>query len=1015
MKNVKKTNKHKRNVIYLLILLSIVAILILIGIWNTFRGDGKVSLSAEKITHTNSFSYQDQDNGEIKKINEGDYQVKKTSKYYILINKNKLYVFSNEGKYMWSRVEMAEKISIETINDLNNDGYEEIVVAPKKSSIPITKVVDGKTGNLISSITTYKETYKNNIPTSNEVILKNGGEVFIFNLDGGYKLNGINFEKILETESLIIDAKKMGENLIVADLFNIYSFNSDYSKITTYPIVNSDFYIGKNYIYVRQDEYINRQMINYLSIFDKNLNLVNKFEFNNKIIDIFSDDLVFLDNNNSVYLVNSNGLKESKVFDVNPTDFEYQVINDNFIFKQDNVIRKIKDGVAVTIYKIPSEFLLKKFMVVDESNIATIDEESKKLNILNGVSSIFEFNFGGKELTYDQGSSDFSIWNEYPFFYKYKDYKGDLKQLINNKKFEVIGIENIEDINNDGEDEFILKLGEKNNYGINAIILFYPKLGTGKKITFIPSVGEKLVVINETTTKINETNKNLKIKKQEVDSLNKDLSDYQEELQIEDNVTRQNFIIQEMNKINNKISSLQTEIYKLENEKIDLDNQKSNIESPDLVNQKKIRKFSFDKDGLLIILSNGETYKIKYSPYEESKLELNSYNQEYAGDINNDGITDLIGLKQDSIDLLDGKTLEPMWSKNIAGIIDFWRIDNALILQTSLGIISLRLSDGMELERRDFDSNNFPGFMTKNKKAAIFSNHYGVQIFGEKYYDLKIENLGISYGTNMDNFNALYDCNKDGNDEVVFGVNNKYSENANKIILYCIDPRIGQKTKEIVVIDSERQIANYGKFGNIFGNSMGGLNNYDYVYSESNSLIPLKKTTNSLILEFGSNDNPASYSLESYSIIDSFGLLTSLILDAENKVKYVNFGNRLRIRSGKIFNSFGKEIPINDNRDLNMNRESDGFTISGGNNKFIFINDKLVTYSDKNEDFVGTLDEKNPIYLLSSMPEYEIFEIYFSQENLRKRMSPIPILIILLEISLLVIWIILKLKWKKKE
>ena len=1011
-------SKANKKIIYLLIIVIVLFIvsLLVIGILNKVNENEKVSLSSGvKIAISYDIYGQDKENSEIKKINEGNYQIKKNSMGYTFINKNELFVFSKEGKYMWSWIEMSEKISVETINDLNEDGYEELVVAPKKSAIPSTKIIDGKTGNLISSIITNKETYKNNIPTSNEKILKNGENVYIFNLDSGYKLNGINFNKILETESLIIDAKIIGENLIVVDLFNLYSFDINNRKINIYPITQNDFFIGKNNIYVQQNEIINYRTVPYLLIFDRYLNLQNKIDIKDKIIDVFNDEIVFLDDNNTIYFMNSNGHKGTKIYDVNPADFEYNIIDDKFIFKQNNTIKKIENGAATAIYRIPGEFLSKKVMSIDESNIAVIDEELKRLTILNGINSIVEFNFGGKEIIYSSDNSDFVVWDEFPFSYKYKDYKGELKQLINNKKYRIMGIENINDINSDGEDEFVFKLSEKDNYGINALILFYPKSGMGKKITFIPTVGEKLVVINDTTTRINETDKSIRIKQQEIDSLNRELRNYQEELSMEDNITRQNFINNEIYKINTKVMSIQTKINELQNERNSLESQRLNFESPDLTNQMKIRKYSFDKNNILIFLSNGEKYKINYLPYEENKIDINSYNMGFAGDINLDGTSDIIASKQDSLNILDGKTLNPIWTKDITNVQEFWKIDNAIILLTSQEIISLRLSDGSELYRKSFDTNNLPIFLSKNNKAVIFNIYNGgLLIFGEKFYNLNLENLGIPYGSNLDNYNLLYDCNKDGNEEVVFGVSNRNTEYKSKLILYCIDPRLGEKIKEIVVIDSEREMNKVNSFGSI---SMvyGGDNNKNYVYPVGNNLFPIRKASNSLILEIGSNVYQFSYSLESVNFLSDLQGLTSLVLDNEGRARYIVFGNGLLIKEGKIFTSFGKEIEIKEYNNLNIKEESDGFTISGGNNKFIFINDKLITFTDKYERFIGSLYEKNSIYVLSYMPEQDIFEIIFSQEELRKNISFIPIIMILLEISLLIIWIILKLKWKKKE
>ena len=91
-----------------------------------FRGKEKVSLSSNEVKYVTSISYQDQGNENIQKLNDGDYQVKKTSKYYAFIEKNKLFVFSNDGRYMWSWEEMSEKINVETIGDLDGDGYEEL-------------------------------------------------------------------------------------------------------------------------------------------------------------------------------------------------------------------------------------------------------------------------------------------------------------------------------------------------------------------------------------------------------------------------------------------------------------------------------------------------------------------------------------------------------------------------------------------------------------------------------------------------------------------------------------------------------------------------------------------------------------------------------------------------------------------------------------------------------------------------------------------------------------------------
>ncbi len=889
-----------------------------------------------------------------------------------------LWIWNDEGEILYSAF----------INDFNSDSYKEILVVSKSFIMPSTKILDGKTGEIIKLFPITIKTYKNNYPSiTNKVTIKDD-KVILSNFKRIYEISGGDLiNKKLDLQDFVNGLKIMNNHLIVSTLNEISLYDLNFNKIKTKKISikrPSVFFGDSNFIIVGSSP---KDLSWKIEIYNSNLEEQGSFSLEktenlpaSKFF-IFSNQMAIFDKDSKeLKLYDFTGkikkeIKNVEIVTQSSGNFYYLLSDSKKIMELNSITNTERE-----LFNI-SSFNTGKITLLDK-NYFFIEKE-KEIEFYNKNNFLGSYNLEGTTESKNIDGSDFLIRNYWPFNYFYKGAKGKIN-LTELKEKNIVSIREVGDLDDDGTKEVLIGFSENGDYsdfeqeGIEDFILLNTKAKSINKISFIPTGEELNKTINNLISQRNSKDTSINDKEKERDNLQKEINNLDEQISNETNETKINELEQKKESLQSNLDNLIEEINILNNQLGEIEEQLQNYQKREFKYSNKIMSYAIFNNGkkLFIMLSDKKyTVDLLTLKKEEKDILPNKFFVFLAniGDINSDNLEDIFFLSGEGAGVLNGKDYSLIWEKNITKDYKINEFQGRIYQEGSNFVIISYIKDNKRILGKINLQNGVFSMPTKNKNLNFFREIDGNLIFSEpekeKIFIIMKNGKTFELNKNMDfqegyskGFSPVvfYDCNKDNKQDVLY-VSHDFSDVYFKKKLICLDVDTGKHLKEI---------PNF-KF---YGKEMKVINNYLFIKE-------------GIIYVLDLND---------FKLVS--GILETPYKEGENLMN--KKGNQIVINNKKIIVNEKKEV--DGDFELNFNP----------------VNGIIITKVD-DSFYDSTLENKQLIRLKKGSHDLEVS--YFDLQNkqyafnelniiVHRSKSIFPYFVILIAIFVIVLGI---LKWKK--
>lgn len=964
----------------------------------------------------------------------------------LLSSQDILYSISTNGDLLWLWKDEGPIFDVKFLNDWNSDGYKEILVISESFTMSSTKILDGKTGNINKLIPITQKTYKNNWPTSSSGAVINGNDIIISNFKRIYQISnkGSNIDKKLDLPKFVQQLAIINDKFMVADKDSLTSYNLNFKKEDSLILKGENSNFRNNFRLPEKKPIFSEN--NFLltdcgTIQIYNSNFIKQGEFDltlqNCLYDydffLFDSELSILEKNSKkliTYGFSGNKITEitNVVGGIKDSGNFYYVDSSNNVFERNTntkQVTKLYTGSHLSLGT--SELISKDYSIVmGQNNGLSLYE----INNLKG-----SYNLDSTKKSSKIGGKDFIIDNNWPFAYIYKNKKGQLTNLELKEK-NLVSIDEVSDLNGDGYKEILLGFStKKDNTDIGSFILLNTVTGSTQKISFIPADEDVNDLIDSLDSDIEDMGDLIDDKNDlwsdnlnEKTDLETELNDLLS-LPNQNNNTLQDLIssVQEqINDLEDDILDLQSEINNLQNEKNSLEQELQSYQNDNFAFSNQIQTYVVFNEGrdLLVTLTSDNKYKVTLSSLEEQRI-LQNFEEYYnylinVGDINSNGYDDIMFMSYGVIGIFDTRNYDLIWKEDFS---DYYADASFRIneIRHSLGsnyaIIPYSLNSGGDsfLMKINIENGNYIGtnsaenikFVSNIEGNLVytFDNSLFVFLKNGAVKDLtEFGKFSSSYTKQTTGFSPLvfYDCNNDGNKDILFIVSSYEAT-----VLNCLDTNTWQKLKETNLFDAgtgSRESITSMKEISISGNAV----NFKTSYSgfDSSSFSSIKLLGDYLVVKKEGSSQKSGLS-SGFEIIDLNGeRVVSRFL--ENLYE----SNGLITESGKLVGALGENIitsPIENSVikgdfEINLNAAS-SITIINVDNQF------YTSTTEKSE----LLKLKHGTHLIEASyfnfatGQYVVDSI---EVNVKRPKSLLPYFAILLTIAILLLG---GLRWKKMK
>ena len=690
----------------------------------------------------------------------------------LIPDNNKLHALKTDATSLWVWNDEGNIIYSEFINDLNSDTYNEVLVVSNSFIMPSTKILDGKTGEILKLFPLTAKTYKNNYPTTTSNVVIKDNDIIISNFKRIYEISGNSINKKLDLPSFVKAMEIVNNHLIITTSNKISSYDSNFNEIKTKEIDLYDpkFFFGdSNFILIGRPP---RAQSDQIEIYNSDLTQKGTFPFtgdvwNSKFF-IFNNEIVVFDKGSKklkIYGFSGNVKKE-----INNVKTAIESSGKLYYFLSDSRdVMEINPSTIIEqkMFNVSSEInniklLNKDYFIADENNVKKIYNKNNFIGSYNLVSTTKSANIGG---------ADFLVKTNWPFNYLYKGIKGEIN-LTEIKDKSIISIDEVVDLNNDGTKEILMGFSSEQNIyekKIEAFVVLNSKTKSVNKISFIPTQEELNQTIANLQTQIASIGNS-------INSKNDDINDLQTQINQLDPATNQS-----------EINVLNQEINNLNNEKNNLQNQLSNYQSGGFEWQNKITSYAIFNNGkkLFVMLSN-DKYVVDLLTLEKEKKEI--FPEMYfdflanIGDINFDNYKDIIFVDNQYIGVFSGKDYSLLWKKNITNDYGIDSIQEKKHPKASnFIVVSYQDNNEKVLGKINFKDGTFTE-LTRSKEINFLTEVDGNLIFNkpQERKVFVIMNAGQTIELDMEIWNqqnlnfqefspvVFYDCNNDNKKDILY-------------------------------------------------------------------------------------------------------------------------------------------------------------------------------------------------------------------------------------------------------
>ena len=920
-----------------------------------------------------------------------------TDKYILFVSGNNIVSFSRDGDLLYKIVDEGRINSIAIINDINNDDYNEILIASQNFIQPSTKIINGRNGVTIKVIPFSLKTFLGDVPYPTSKIVKKDNRIFLSNFNAIYELQGHEVIKRIEVDGMIEDFDYMAGRIVIKKSQELISFDSDFKNPKKKILTSNEIsFLGKNNIVIVDN------VQSKIQILTPSFIQTNSFRTEEYPQVIFVGE-------NKIVLGNFVTYSFSGTKEILGSVNGWYEKNGEFYFMQNDKLKKLTATGIEEIYNasIPSSIVL----LVDEDYVIEYVKgrgQETSVSLYKNRQLIKIVSLPQPTKTQTIAEDDFLITNTWPFEWKYREYYGDLSSLPHIKpNYMLKRIVDLSDINNDGINEVLLEFSDAGSEELdvlNALAIIYPKTKIAYEINFIPTAEELVEMIQNITNKIAIINATINNKTNEIEAVDNDISKLDSEINALQsklsivNETEKEKIEKELkDKKEKKISlerkkdALLQETNQLQTEMNQLNSEKNQLQDPNFGRRMKIKAYVLLYGKIFLALENkmftvsmrGERLQeIEFPPEIENILYLS------AVDRNNDGKLDVVFASWNTIGVLDGVNYTLAWKKNFneTSFSSVFVIGNKIIATSQNKVMWFSPVDGASIKEESIASLSF---IEKLDSIALFSYEGGILIPREN--DVLKINFVSSMGLESSSF-ALYDCNNDNKKDLLF-VGSSFTYGSSPLII-CIDIGSGNilKKEEIKLRKMEelrhlkmaereterimlKKIELHGK--KLVVEEKGGGVGEEFIESvtriSGNIVIDLQNTEIEFITQ-----NPIYYS--------------------ENKI-YVN---EKEVQGKKIISS-----PSN-------NQAFDGdfeliFSTSGA--KIIYVDGEFYGFTDENKKVIKVTSGKHQIAVLNPSPQDGVVYVDFVYVNVNRKVSKIAYIITILMLIILVVGLIIK--WKR--
>jgi hypothetical protein len=909
-----------------------------------------------------------------------------TDKYILFIHNNKMLSFSKDGDALYRIVDEGQINSVAIVNDLNYDGYNEVLIASQNFIQPSTRIIDGKTGVTVKVIPLTIKTFLGEIAYPTSKIVKKDNRIFLANFNVIYELQGQQAVKKVELDGVIDDFDYMQARIVIKEGRELISFDSDFKNQKKKILEPSETsFLGKNSIIIV--DHSQRK----IRILNPSLNDVGSFSIEEYSDVIFAGENKIVLNNFAAY--SFAGTKEV-LGNVN----KWYEKDSDFYFMQNDKLKKLTSTGVEEKYNasIPGSLV----MWIDENYVIEYVEgwQESTVNLYKNKELLKTMVLEQPKKIKDIAGDDFLISNVWPFEWKYKGYYGNLSSLPHIKADYVLKkIVDLGDVDGDGVNEVLLEFSDAaGTEGLNALAIIYPKVKVAYEINFIPTPEELTQMINNITNKLTIINATINNKTNEIGSVDSDIAKLDSEIsslqsQLSSaNESEKEEIEEEIKDkqkkkadLEEKRKTLQQEIDQLREEEDQLRFEKNLLQDPYFGRRMKIKAYTLLDRKIFLALENkmflvgmrGEKLQELALPPETSGIRYLS-----SLDRNNDGKLDVVFASWDDVGVLDGVNYTLAWKKefNQTSFSAVFTIGNKIIAASQNKMLWLSALDGAIVKEESFTSLNF---IEKLGPLMIFNYGGGVLVPRES----GTVKITFVLDAQQGNF-VLYDCNNDNKKDLIFA-----GRSFESLLIFCVDVDSGNilKKEEIKLemreehsgmrVEVEKvnleKIELHGKklvVERMKEGFMGGFMGLTEAIN-GNVVIDLQNTKIDFITQ-----GPIYYS--------------------ENKI-YVN---EKEMQGKRIISSPYNNDVLEGDFDI---------TFSSGGDKIIYVDGEFYGSTNENKKTIKVTSGRHQIVVLNPSPEDGVTFFDSVSVNVNRKVSKIAYFATILMLLLLAIGSILK--WKR--
>jgi predicted nucleic acid-binding Zn-ribbon protein len=910
-----------------------------------------------------------------------------TDKYILFVHNNKMLSFSKEGDALYRIVDEGQINSVAIINDLNYDGYNEVLIASQNFIQPSTRIIDGKTGATVKVIPLTIKTFLGEIAYPTSKIVKKDNRIFLANFNVIYELQGQQAVKKVELRGVIDDFDYMQGRIVIKEGRELISFDSDFKNQKKKILEPSETsFLGKNSIII-----VDRQQRR-IRILNPSLNDVDSFS-----VEEYSD--VIFAGENKIVLSNFAAYSFAGTKEVLGNVNKWYEKDGDFYFMQNDKLKKLTSTGVEEKYNasIPGSLV----MWIDENYVIEYVEgwQESTVSLYKNKKLLKTMVLEQPKKIKDVAGDDFLISNVWPFEWKYKGYYGGLSSLPHIKTDYVLKeIVDLGDVDGDGVNEVLLEFSDAaGTEGLNALAIIYPKAKVAYEINFIPTPEELTQMINNITNKLTIINATISNKTNEIGSVDSDIAKLDSEISSlqsrlsSANESEKEEIEEEIKDkqkkkadLEEKRKTLQQEIDQLREEEGKLNFEKTFLQDPNFGRRMKIKAYTLLDRKIFLALENKMfLVGMKGEKLQELALPPETYDIRYLSslDRNNDGKLDVVFASLDDIGVLDGVNYTLAWKKefNQTSFSAVFTIGNKIIAALQNKMLWLSALDGAIVKEENFTSLNF---IEKLGPLMIFNYEGGVLVPRES------GTVKITFVLNAQQGNfVLYDCNNDNKKDLVFAGSSLFGG----FIIFCIDADSGNiLKKEEIKLEMREEHS-------------GMRAEMEKVYLKKIKLHGKKLVVGEMKEDWGKEFMALTKAISGNVVIDlqntKIDFITqSPIYYSENKI-YVN---EKEVQGKRIISSPYNNDVLEGDFDI---------TFSSGGDKIIYVDGEFYGSTNENKKTIKVTSGKHQIAVLNPSPEHEVTFFDSVSVNVNRKVSKIAYFATILMLLLLAIGSILK--WKR--